>query len=138
MLDGFVEGAQQHPSRQDAQGHVDVEDPAPAEELGEEAAEGGADDGGDGPDAGEVALHSGPFGDGVDVAGDGDGHGLHRSCAEPLQRAERDECGHAPGEPAEDRAEQKTVSLLTRKLSILLPLWIAGYRGGSLAYQPSL
>ena len=41
MLDGFVEGAQQHPGRQDAQGHVDVEDPAPAEELGEEAAEGG-------------------------------------------------------------------------------------------------
>ena len=107
VLDRFVEGAQQHPRRQHAQRDVDVEDPAPAEVLGEEAAEGGADDGGDRPDAREVALHPGAFGDGVDVAGDGDGHGLHGSGAEALECAECDECRHAPGEAAEDRAEQE-------------------------------
>jgi len=61
----------------------------------------------DSPDAGEVALHPRPLGDGVDVPGDGDRHRLHRTGTEPLDRAERDEDRHAPGEPTQDRAEQE-------------------------------
>ena len=59
------------------------------------------------PDAGQVALRLRPLGEGVDVAGDGDAHRLHRARAQPLQRAEHDERRHAPGEPAQDRAEQE-------------------------------
>jgi hypothetical protein len=107
VLHGFVEGAHDHPPGDEAQGNVDEEDPAPGGEFGEHAAEGGPDDGGDRPHAGEVTLGFGALGDGVDVAGDGDRHGHDGAGAEALHGPEGDQGGHAPGEAAEDRAEQE-------------------------------
>ena len=67
----------------------------------------GPDDRRDAPHAGDVPLRLGPLRDRVDVARDGDGHRLDGPRAQALHRAERDQCRHAPREPAEDRPEQE-------------------------------
>ena len=106
-LDAFVEVPPDQHAGEEAERHVDEEDPAPEVQLGEEAAERRSDDRGRAPDAGDVALDPGPLRDGVDVAGDGDRHRLDRAGAEALQGTEGDERRHAPRQAAQDGTQQK-------------------------------
>ena len=106
-LDRLVVVAPQHPGGQQAEGDVEEEDPAPGGELGEDAAERRADDGGDGPHARDVALGLGPLGDGVDVAGDRRGQWQDGSGAEALKSPHRDERAHAPSESAQDGTDEE-------------------------------
>ena len=86
---------------QDADGDVDEEDPAPGEVVGDPAAEGGADGGGeDGDEAVEgkgLAALLGLEG----VGHDGLGHGLHTAAAGALQDAADEQDGQRGGGAAE-------------------------------------
>ena len=100
--------ASQHERGGGADRDVDEEDPAPVDVVGEDAAERGPDHRGDAPDAGDVALHLGPLGQGVEVADDRHRHRLDGARTEALQRPEDDQRRHAPGEAAEHRAEHES------------------------------
>ena len=107
-LDVLVEAVPHHPRGRDAERQVDEEDPTPGQVVGEHPAEGRPDDGGCGPDAGDVALHLRALGHGVDVADDRHAHRLHRAGPEPLHEPEDDERRHAPGDAAQQRAQRRT------------------------------
>jgi hypothetical protein len=104
---GLVEVPHEQRGGEQAQGHVDPEDPAPRTQLREHPAQRGADDRRDGPDTGDVALGGGALGDGVDVAGDRDRDGGDRAGAQALDHPEGDEGGHAPGQPAQHAADEE-------------------------------
>ena len=95
--------------REQAQRDVDEEDPPPADRYSENTPPRVGPTTADiAPHAGQVALRLGAFGEGVDVAGDGHAHRLDGAGAETLHRPERDQRGHAPRDPAQHRAEQRT------------------------------
>ena len=87
--------------------HVDVEAPAPAGVVGEQAAEQRADHGRDAEDGAERALELAALAQRDDV-GDQGGRGDRQAAgAETLERARRDQPGHALGEAAEHRADDE-------------------------------
>ena len=94
------------------QGHrpdrqVDVEDPAPAQVVDEEAAEQRADDGRDAEDAAEEAGVAAALARRDDVADDGHRRHHQAAGAETLQRAEPDQLRHRLAGPAERGADQE-------------------------------
>ncbi len=80
---------------EDAEGRVDVEDPAPGEIVGDPAAEDGADDGGDAEDRSEEALVAAALGGGEEIADDGEAEADDGAAADALEAAEEDELVHA-------------------------------------------
>ncbi len=96
-----------HGQRHQPDGQVDVEDPPPRDRIDEEAAEQRSDHGGDAEHGPEIALIAPPLARRDDVADDGERHDHEAAAAEPLERAERDQLGHALGEPAQRRADQE-------------------------------
>ena len=92
---------------EDADRDVDVEDPAPAEIVGEIATDDGTDDRGDAEDPGKDALQPGALGRRVEI-GDGSEHAREENAAEDsLKRAERDELGHVLRLTAESRCDDE-------------------------------
>ena len=79
---------------EDADRHVDVEDPPPAEVVGEVAADGRTDDRGETEDATEYPLKLGALGWGIEVADRGEDAREEHSAEDSLQPAEGDELGH--------------------------------------------
>ncbi len=97
----IVDEARHHHQREDADGNVEVEDPAPGVVVGDPAAEGGADDGRD-DDAESVGGHRlAVFLLREGLQQDGLGEGLQTASGEPLQDAEDDELGETAGHAAE-------------------------------------
>src|SRR5271157_721996 len=96
-----------HEERQDADGEIDVENPAPGVAVGDPTAEGGADDGGD-DDAEAKDGHGGAV-----LAGrkalqqDGLGQRLHSAAANALQNAGHDQHGHGYGHATEQRGDSE-------------------------------
>src|SRR4029077_13496453 len=75
-LDVLVQDYADQRRGKDADRNVDVEDPPPADRGGDQAANRGADDGRDTPDAAEEALHPGALPGFEDVPNNGEGDGL--------------------------------------------------------------
>ncbi len=92
---------------QDADGDVDVEDPAPRQMVDEEAPGQRSADAGEGEDPAEVALVATAFAGAHDVADDGHGQGHESAAAESLDGPEGDELVHVPGQARQGRADQE-------------------------------
>ena len=103
-LEGHVQHGVDHDQRHDAQRHVDVEDPAPGQVLGEEATEQRSGDAGQAPDAGEVARVAATFARRDDVADDRERQRHQAAGAESLQGPGRDQLPHRLRHPGEHRA----------------------------------
>lgn len=90
-----------------AERHVDVEDPAPAEVLGEDAAEQRSEDAGGAEDGAEQPLVAAALAGWHEVADDRHGEHHQPAAAQSLQGAETDELRHVLGDAAEHRAYQE-------------------------------
>ena len=102
-----VEGERDHRQREQTDGQVDVEDPAPGDVVDEEPADQWPDHSGDAEDGTEVSLVAAAVARCDDVA-DRSRRGHHQpAAAETLQRAKRDQRRHVPREPAQHRADQE-------------------------------
>ena len=93
--------------RDDADRHVDVEDPAPGELLDEDAAEQRADDARHAEHRAEQALVAAALAGRDDVADDRLGADHQPAAAEALDGAEGDQLDHGVAEPRQDRADQE-------------------------------
>jgi hypothetical protein len=93
--------------RDDPDRQVDVEDPAPAERVGEEPAQQRAGHAGHAEDGPEGALVLAPLAGGHDVGHDRLGQHHQAAAAQALQRPERDQLAHALGQAAQRRADQE-------------------------------
>ena len=92
---------------ENAEGHVDVEDPAPRELVGDEPADDRPDHARNPPHAAEERLHPRALLDRVDVADDCHPERHERARAESLHRAEDDELRHRRCHPREHRADEE-------------------------------
>ena len=88
----------------DAERNVDVEDPAPGQVLGEEAAEQGPGHVGDAEDDAEVAHVLATLAGRDDVAHDGLGPDHQPAGPDPLDGPEGDELDHGLGQPGQHRS----------------------------------
>ncbi len=105
--DRDVQDGRDDDERDDADRQVDVEHPAPAEVLGEEPAEEGAQHARDAEDGAEEALVLSALARGDQVADDRHRQHHEAAAAQPLERPEADELRHVLGDPAEGRADQE-------------------------------
>ena len=96
-----------HDAGQQAERHIDEEDPWPGEVVDDEPAEEWADQSGSDEGEGEVADVLAAFARRENVAEDGECESLDRSAAETLDGTERDELAHRLREPAQQRPEDK-------------------------------
>jgi len=86
---------------QDADGQIDVEDPAPGVAVGDPSAEGGADDGGN-DDADAISGHRGAVLSGRKaLQQDGLRQRLHSAAADALQNPRHNQHGHGQRQAAE-------------------------------------
>ena len=92
---------------QDAGRQVDVEDPAPAQLIDQEAADQRADDGGGAEHRAEEALVTPALARRDEVADDGDGDDDQSAAADPLDRAKDDQLHHVLCDAAERGAHEK-------------------------------
>ena len=90
-----------------ADGHVDQEDPVPAEVVGDQAAEGRPDQGRHAEDGPEEALVAAALGRREDVADDRQRHREEGAGAQSLDAAEQDELPHLLRQAAEHRTDQE-------------------------------
>ena len=93
--------------RDGAERQVDVEDPAPGDEVREEAAEQRADERSEPPHAGDIPLHLRATFEAEEVRDDRHPDRHQGSGAEALQHAERDELHHAAGQPGQRGADEE-------------------------------
>ena len=93
--------------RDEADGDVDVEDPVPADVLGQEAADERADDEGDAEDGAEQALVLAALGRREQVADDGERDREERTGADALDAAEQDELRHVLAQAGQRGADQE-------------------------------
>ena len=87
--------------------HVDVEDPLPAEVVGDQAAEPGAEQRAEAEDGAEEALVLAALGWSEDVADDGQRDREERAGTQALQPAEGDQLPHLLREPRQHRPDQE-------------------------------
>src|SRR5690606_36325790 len=90
-----------------AQRHVDQEDPPPADRVDEAAADEGAGEGGDAEHHGDHALVAAPVPDRDHVGDHRQGERVQRSGAEALHRAGGDQLGDLLGHAAQRRAHDE-------------------------------
>ena len=93
--------------RGQADGQVDVEDPAPAGPVGQPAAQQRAGHAGDAEHGPEVALVAAALAGRDDVADDAEGDREQAAAADALEGAEGDQLAHVLAEPGQGRAEQE-------------------------------
>ena len=96
-----VQGGGDDGERDDTDGKVDVEHPAPAQMLGEQAAQQRPEHAGRAEDRAEQPLVAAAFPGRYDVADDRHRQHHQPAAAEPLERAEADELGHVLGGAAQ-------------------------------------
>ena len=106
-LEGHVQHRVDHDQRHDAQRHVDVEDPAPRQVLGEEAAQQRPGDAGQAPHTGEVARVATTFARRDDVADDRERQRHQAAGAEPLHGPGGNELPHRLRQTGEHRADDE-------------------------------
>src|SRR5207253_8709695 len=94
--------------RENANGHGHVEDPAPAEVVGEVAADGRTDDGRDAEDASKDALELRALGRRVQIADRREYAREQHAAKNSLDPPEGDQLRHVLGLPAERRREDKS------------------------------
>ena len=93
--------------RDQADRQVDVEHPAPAQVVGQVAAQQRPDDAGQAEDAAEDALDAAALGGREDLRDDGeDGRGQH-AAGQALQAAEDDQLGHVLAQAAQRRGQHE-------------------------------
>ncbi len=92
---------------QDPHGHVDVEDPVPADVIGDDPAEEGPDDEAHPEDGPEQTLVAAPFPGGEEVADHRQGDGEQAARTAALERPESDQLAHVLGQPGERRPDQE-------------------------------
>ncbi|GBD18997.1 hypothetical protein HRbin27_01499 [bacterium HR27] len=80
--------------RDEAEGHVHGEDPAPAERVGEKPAHRRPRNSGCTPHGTGQPLQAGPLLDREEIAEDRQRHREYATCSESLERAEENELGH--------------------------------------------
>ena len=91
------DGQEADGNREDADRNIDVEDPAPAEIVGEVATDGRSDDGGEAEDPAEDALQLGTLRGRVEVTDGGEDAREEDPSEHALQGTEADELGHVLG-----------------------------------------
>ena len=96
-----------HGERHDADGHVDVEDPAPGQVVDEHPAEQRPDDAREAEHRAEQAHVTAALARRDDVAHDGLRADHQAARAQALDRAERDQLEHRLAEAGQDRADQE-------------------------------
>ncbi len=96
-----------HEEGDEAEGQVDVEDPAPGEVVGEEAAEQGPGHAGGAEHGPEVALVAAALPGADDVGDDRLGQHDEPTGADALDRPEGDELAHRGGETGQDAADDE-------------------------------
>jgi hypothetical protein len=121
--------------RDRADGHVDIENPAPGQVVHEHAAQQRADDAADAEHGAEQADVLAPFPGRDDVPDDGLGAHHQATGTQPLDRAERDQHEHGVADPGQDRAGQENDDRgLEERLPAVLVTELApqrrGHRGG--------
>ena len=104
--------------RDGADRQVDVEDPPPAQVLGDEPAGEGADDTGEAEDRAEITHVAAALAGADDVADDRLGADHQPAGADSLQRPESDQLGHVLRQPGQRRPDQEDHD---RRLEELLP-----------------
>ena len=102
-----LEGGRGDHQRGEADGQVDVEDPAPAGPVGEPAAQQRAGHRGDAEHGPEVALVAAALAGRDDVADDAEGDREQAAAADALDGAEDDQLAHVLAEPGQGRADQE-------------------------------
>ena len=126
-LDMLAQENLDHDDDQQADGHVDGEDPVPAYLLDDEASQQGGDDGGDAPGRAVQADHARPLVQGIDVGQDRVGQRLDGAGPQALQKTGADQLGHGLGEGAqggsdhEDQqsdGQQRLAAEAVRKLAV--------------------
>lgn len=138
VVDGVLRGPRRdaesggdHGERDEPDGEVDVEDPAPGQVVDEQSAEQRAEHAGRTEDRAEEALVLAAFPGRDDVADDRHRQHDQPAASEALQGAEADELGHVLGEAAEGRAdEEEDDGVLEELLSPVLVAELAPQRGG--------
>jgi hypothetical protein len=113
---GIFNEARDEEEGEDADGDVDVEDPAPGEVVGDPAAEGGADGRGEN---GDEAVESEGLAALLGLEGvghDGLGHGLQAAAAGSLKDAEEKQHGQRKSRAAEKAGDVKMMMQRTKKL----------------------
>ena len=98
-----------------AQGQVDVEDPVPRQAVGDEAAQGGADDRREAEDPGHDSLVLAALGGREQVAYGGQGHGHDAAAADALDGAKGDELVHRLAEAGQYRSNQEDADAAQEK-----------------------
>ena len=106
-LRGRVERGSDDEKGDDADRHVDVEDPAPRQVVDEEAPDERPDDRGDAEDSAEQSLVAAAVARWDDVADDRDRDDDEPSGAEALQGPEDDQLRHVLREPAQHRSDEE-------------------------------
>src|ERR1019366_5220906 len=106
-LPGQVEDQAGRDQGGDADGNVDVEDPAPGGVVDEEAAEQRPGHRGQSKDGAEVPHVAAALAGGDDVARDLPGAYEKSPCADALEGPEPDQLDHVLGEPAEHGSDQE-------------------------------
>lgn len=115
----------------DTDGQIDVEDPAPAEVLGEQAAEQRAEDAGGAEHRAEQALVAAAFPGRDDVADDRHRQHHEAAAAQSLDRPEGDQLGHVLSQSAQRRTDQEDDDRgLEQALPAVLVAQFAPQRGG--------
>ena len=91
---GAGQHGRQHDQGSDPERHVDVEDPVPADVVGDPAADERPDDEAQAEDGAEQALEASALARAVEVADDRDHDREERARAQALDGPERDQLGH--------------------------------------------
>ena len=102
---GFGHVPGEHHDRHDGERHADQEDPAPADVVGQVAADERAGDAREAPDGAEEPLDLRPLVQGEQVAQHGQHDRPDRAGPQPLDRPHRDQLAHRLRRPREDRAQ---------------------------------
>src|SRR6185295_10382271 len=103
----LAQPALEHPRREEAEGDVEEEDPAPGKDVRDDSAQQRADEAGQRPDSREGSLDAPAFLQLVDVADDGDGHRHHAARAETLDGAEDHQLHERAREAGERRDDEE-------------------------------
>src|SRR5438132_5814000 len=99
MFDSLMQETRDQEQRDQAQRQVDVEDPAPADLLGEKAADGRSEQARNTPDGAEQTGDAGALLEWIQVAQDSLVHRQQPTRAEPLDQSKGDQLLHGLGLP---------------------------------------
>ncbi len=103
----LLEEDDQQQSREQAEGEIDIKDPAPREMINDQPTQRWTNNAGEAPHAAEEPLHPGSLFQRKNIANDGEYNGQNCARAQALDSAEDDELLHRLGCSRGNRPEQK-------------------------------